>query len=70
MSEPTPQNPVLTVCIEGPVAVVTINRPEAMNSCRVLFSKSWKRPLRDLVKRFWSRCSPARANAPFAPAST
>jgi len=32
MSEPTPQNPVLTVSIEGPVAVVTINRPEAMNS--------------------------------------
>jgi len=32
MSEPTPDKPVLTVSIEGPVAIVTINRPEAMNS--------------------------------------
>ncbi|MCP1472422.1 enoyl-CoA hydratase [Sphingobium sp. OAS761] len=32
MSEPTQHSPVLIVNIEGPVAVVTINRPEVMNS--------------------------------------
>lgn len=39
MSDPVQDEPVLTVCREGPVAIVTLNRPKAMNSIsRAMFA--------------------------------